>query len=62
MKTEKISSFCCLPIEDSASSFEKNYLDLDFNVIHRAVGNNRYADDAHKRLLNLGPLAYLNKC
>ena len=38
-----------------------SYLDLDFNVTHRAGAHARYVDNARIRLVNLGPIALFNK-
>ena len=38
-----------------------SYLELDFNVNHRAGGHDRYADGDHIRLVNLGPIALFNR-
>ena len=45
-----------IPREDSVISLLNSYLDLNFDVIHAAT-NNRYADNKHIRLINLGPIA-----
>ena len=38
-----------------------SYLELDFNVTHRASGQARYADGDHIRTINLAPIALFNK-
>ena len=38
-----------------------SYLELDFNVTHRAGAHAQYVDDNHIRLVNLGPIALFNK-
>ena len=37
------------------------YLEVDFNVEHRAGAQARYADGDHIKLINLGPVALFNK-
>ena len=46
--------FIDVPRVDSAISLKDSYLELDFNVIHRAGAHNRYVDNDHMRLVNLG--------
>ena len=43
-----------IPREDSAISLKDSYLKLDFSVTHRAGALNRYVDDDHIRINNLG--------
>ena len=50
-----------IPREDSAISLKDSYLELDFNITHRAGGHARYADGDHIRLVNLGPVALFIK-
>ena len=38
-----------------------SYLELDFNLTHRAGAHSRYADGDHIKLLSLGPIALFNK-
>ena len=47
--------------EGSAISLKNSYLELDFNVTHRAGAHNRYIDDDHIKIVNLGPIAVINK-
>ena len=47
--------------EDSAFSLKDSYLELDFNVTHRAGAPARYAGNDHIRLVKLGPTALLTK-
>ena len=47
--------------EDSAISLKDSYLELDFNVTHRAAVHIRYVDSDHIRVVNLGPIAMFNK-
>ena len=46
-----------IPREDSVISLLNSYLELNFDVIHAAAPNNRYADGNDIRLVNLGPIA-----
>ena len=50
--------FSDVPREDSAISLKDGYLELDFNVTHRAGSQLAYGD--HMRLVNLGPMAIFN--
>ena len=43
-----------IPREDSVSSLQNSYLELNFDVLHAAT-NNRYVDGNDIRLVNLGP-------
>ena len=45
--------------EGSVVSLLNSYLDLNFDVLHATSGT-RYADDKDKRLINLGPIAFLS--
>ena len=38
-----------------------SYLEIDFNVTHRAGAHDRYGDGDHINLVNLGPIASFNK-
>ena len=53
--------FIDIPREDSAISLKDSYLELDFNVTHRAGAHARYINGDHIRLVNLGPVALFNK-
>ena len=46
-----------IPREDSVISLLNSYLELNFDVLHAAAPNNRYADGNDIRLVNLGPIA-----
>ena len=46
-----------IPREDSVISLLNSYLELNFDVLHAAAPNNRYADGNDIRLVNLGPNA-----
>ena len=46
-----------IPREDSVISLLNSYLELNFDVLHAAAPNNRYADNNDIRLVNLGPIA-----
>ena len=46
---------------DSAISLKDSYLELVFNVTHRAGAHARYVDGDHIRLVHLGPIALFNK-
>ena len=58
---ENIQFFFDLPREDGAIWLKGSYLELDFNVTHRAGAHARYAFGDHIRLVNLGPVALFNK-
>ena len=58
---EKNQIFIDIPRQDSAISLKDSYLDLDFSVTHRAGAHDRYFDNDHIRLVNLGPIALFNK-
>ena len=45
-----------IPREDSVISLLNSYLELNFDVLHAAAPNNRYADGNDIRLVNLGPI------
>ena len=45
----------------SAISWKDKYLELDFNVTHRAGAHIRYIDNDCIRLVNLGPIALFIK-
>ena len=47
--------------EDSAISLKDGYIELDFNVTHRAGFHARYADGDHIRLLTLGSIFFFNR-
>ena len=47
--------------EDSAISLKDSYLDIDFNVTHRAGAHNRYIDGDPIRLVNVSRIALFNK-
>ena len=49
---ENNQTFSHIPREDSAISLKDSYLELDFNVSHRAGAHARYADGDHIRLVN----------
>ena len=53
--------FIDIPREDSAISLKDSYLEIDFSVTHRTGAHDRYIDDDHIRLVNLGPIALFNK-
>ena len=38
-----------------------SYIELDFNVTHRAGAHGRNVDGDHTRLVHLGPIALFNK-
>ena len=61
MRGERSQTFIDIPREDRAVSLEDSYLELDFNVTHRAGAHGRYADCDHIVLVNLGPIALFNK-
>ena len=46
--------------EDGAISLKDRYHELDVNVTHGAAGHAQYADDDHKKLVNLGPIGPYN--
>ena len=46
-----------IPREDSVISLLNSYLELNFDVLHAAAPNNRYANGNDIRLVNLGPIA-----
>ena len=46
-----------IPREDSVISLLNSYLELNFDVLHAAAPNNRYADGNDIRLVNLGAIA-----
>ena len=46
-----------IPREDSVISLLNSYIELNFDVLHAAAPNNRYADGNDIRLVNLGPIA-----
>ena len=48
-----------MPREDSVISLLNSYLELNFDVLQLAIGN-RYADVIDKRLVNLGPIAFIS--
>ena len=50
-----------IPREDIAISFKVSYLELDFNVTHRAGAHTQYADGDHIPLVNFGPIAFFTK-
>ena len=50
-----------VPREDSAVLLEDSYLKSDYNVTPRAGAHNRYVDNDHSRLVNLGPINVFNK-
>ena len=54
---ENIQFFIVTLRQDSAVSLKDSYLELDFNVTHRAGAHARYADGEHIRLVNLGLIA-----
>ena len=45
-----------IPREDSVISLLNSYLELNFDVLHAAAPNNRYADGNDIRLVNLRPI------
>ena len=53
--------FIGLPREDNAISLRDSYLELDFNVTHRAGTHAQYAFGDHIRIVNLCPIALFNK-
>ena len=58
---ENNQDFIDIPRKYSAIPLKDSYLELDFNVTHRAGAHNRYVDIDHIRLVNLGPTAFLIK-
>ena len=46
-----------IPREDTVISLLNSYLDLNFDVLHSADHDNRYAEGDDKRLVNPGPIA-----
>ena len=46
---------------DSVISLLNSYLDLNFDVLH-ASSDDRYADNIHIRVGNLGPIAFFRNC
>ena len=59
----KIFKFCIgILREDSAFPLKISYLEICFDVTRTAGGHTRHADGDHTRLVNLGPLALVNKC
>ena len=50
-----------IPRQDAAISLEDSYLELDFNVTHRAGAHDRHVDNDHIRLVNLDTIALFNK-
>ena len=55
VKGESNQIFIDIPREASAISLNDSYLELDFNVTDIGA-HNRYVDDDHIRLVNLGPI------
>ena len=47
--------------EDSAVSLRDSYIELVFNVTHRAGAHPRYVDKDHISLVNSGPIALFDK-
>ena len=47
--------------KDTLISLKDSYLEIDFNVTHRAGAPDRYIDKDPIRLVNLGPVALFNK-
>ena len=58
---ENNRTFIGITREDSAISFKKSYIELDFNVTYRAGAHAQYTDGDHIKLVNLGPNALFNK-
>ena len=54
---KKKQIFIDIPTEDSAISLKESYLELDFNVTHRAGAHPQYAVGDHIRLVKLDPFA-----
>ena len=61
VKGENNQFFIDIPKENSAISLKGSHLELDFNVTHRAGAHARYVDGDHKKLVNLGPIAFFKK-
>ena len=57
----EIINFYNIPRKDSAISLKDSFLELDFQVTRRAYGHAPQLDDAHIRLVNLGPFAIFFK-
>ena len=58
---KKKQIFIDIASEDSALSLRDSFLELDFNVTHRAGAHARFVDNHHIRLVNLRPTALFNK-
>ena len=56
-----MSIFFDIPREDKAISIKDSYLELDFNVTHRAGAHAQYTDYDHIILVILGPIVLFKK-
>ena len=58
---EKVKLFFEIPKEDSAIPLKVSYLEIEFNLTHKAGAHARYADGDRKKVVNLGPFALFIK-